>query len=297
VRADIKEFHMTVKVLADGLHFAEGPRWHQGKLWFSDFYDHAVKTVDLEGRVETKVVIDDQPSGLGWMPDGRMLIVAMQQRRVLRMEYDALVVHADLSDIATFHCNDMTVDAIGRAYVGNFGFDLDAAISSGDFRGALQRYEGAALARVDPRGAVHSVATGLMFPNGMVLSPDGGTLVVAESLGRRLTAFDVGIDGSLTNQRAWATLDATPDGICLDAEGAIWVADAAASRAIRVAEGGAVLDEVVTSRTCYAVMLGGPEGRTLFMATANTSHAAAASVQRDGCIETTEVSVAHAGRP
>jgi sugar lactone lactonase YvrE len=288
---------MTVTVLADGLHFAEGPRWHQGKLWFSDFYDHAVKTVDLDGRVETKVVIDDQPSGLGWLPDGRMLIVAMQTRSVLRMESDALVVHADLSDIATFHCNDMTVDAIGRAYVGNFGFDLDAAITSGDFRGALERYEGASLARVDPHGAVHSVATGLRFPNGMVLTPDGGTLVVAESLGRRLTAFDVGIDGSLTNQRLWAQLDATPDGICLDAEGAIWLADASASRAIRVAEGGAVLDEAITSRPCYAVMLGGSDGRTLFMATANTSHAAAAAVNRDGCIEVTDVSVPHAGRP
>jgi sugar lactone lactonase YvrE len=288
---------MTVKVLADGLHFAEGPRWHQGKLWFSDFYDHAVKTVDLDGRVETKVVIDDQPSGLGWLPDGRMLIVAMQSRSVLRMEYEALVVHADLSDIATFHCNDMTVDAIGRAYVGNFGFDLDAAVTSGDFRSALEHYEGAALARVDPHGAVHTVATGLRFPNGMVLSPDGGTLVVAESLGRRLTAFDVGIDGSLTNHRVWAELDATPDGICLDAEGAIWLADAAASRAIRVAEGGAVLDEVVTSRSCYAVMLGGPDGRTLFMATANTSLSAVASTQREGCIEVTVVTVPHAGRP
>lgn len=288
---------MTVKVLADGLHFAEGPRWHQGKLWFSDFHDHAVKTVDIDGRVETKVVLEDQPSGLGWLPDGRMLIVSMHQRAVLRMEYDALVVHADLSQIATFHCNDMVVDRIGRAYVGNFGFDLDAAITGGDFRGALGRYEGAALARVDPHGDVHAVASGLKFPNGMVLSPDGGTLVVAESLGRRLTAFDVGIDGSLTNQRVWAELDATPDGICLDAEGAIWLADASGPRAIRVAEGGAVLDEVVTSRPCYAVMLGGLDGRTLFLATATTSLSSLAAANRDGCIEVTEVSVPHAGLP
>ncbi|MEN9644330.1 MAG: hypothetical protein RL238_999, partial [Actinomycetota bacterium] len=173
---------MAARVLADGLTFAEGPRWHQGKLWFSDFYDHAVKTVDLDGNVETMVVLDDRPSGLGWLPDGRLLIVAMQQRAVLRMEYDALVVHADLSHIATFHCNDMLVDTIGRAYVGNFGFDLDAAETSGDFAGALKAYEGAALARVDPHGQTHTVATGLMFPNGMVLTPDGGTLVVAESM-------------------------------------------------------------------------------------------------------------------
>ncbi len=288
---------MTVKVLADGLHFAEGPRWHQGKLWFSDFHDHAVKTVDLDGHIETKVVLEDQPSGLGWLPDGRMLIVSMHQRAVLRMEYDALVVHADLSHIATFHCNDMVVDRIGRAYVGNFGFDLDAALTGGDFRGALGRYEGAALARVDPHGAVHSVASGLKFPNGMVLSPDGGTLIVAESLGRRLTAFDVGIDGSLTNQRLWADVDATPDGICLDADGAVWLADASGPRAIRVAEGGKVLDEVTTSRPCYAVMLGGLDGRTLFLATATTSLSSLAAANRDGCIEVTEVTVPHAGLP
>jgi sugar lactone lactonase YvrE len=288
---------MAVQILADGLHFAEGPRWHQGKLWFSDFFDHAVKTVDMDGKVETKVVLDDRPSGLGWLPDGRMLIVAMQQRAVLRMEYDALVVHADLSGIATFHCNDMLVDSIGRAYVGNFGFDLDAAITGGDFAGALAAYEGAALARVDPLGAVHSVASGLRFPNGMVLTPDGGTLIVAESLGRRLTAFDVGIDGSLTNQRVWAEIDATPDGICLDELGAVWVADASAPRAVRVAEGGAILDEVVTSRNCYACMLGGPDGRTLFLATATSSLATEASAQREACIEVAQVSVPRAGLP
>ena len=213
------------------------------------------------------------------------------------MEYDALVVHAELSGVATFHCNDMLVDRIGRAYVGNFGFDLDAAITGGDFAGALAAYEGAALARVDPLGAVHTVAAGLRFPNGMVLTPDGGTLIVAVSLGRRLTAFDVGIDGSLTNQRVWAELDATPDGLCLDELGAVWVADAAAPRAVRVAEGGAVLDEVVTSRNCYACMLGGPDGRTLFLATAASSLATVAAAQREACIEVTRVAVPHAGLP
>jgi sugar lactone lactonase YvrE len=288
---------MAARVLADGLTFAEGPRWHQGKLWFSDFYDHAVKTVDLDGNVETMVVLDDRPSGLGWLPDGRLLIVAMQQRAVLRMEYDALVVHADLSHIATFHCNDMLVDTIGRAYVGNFGFDLDAAETSGDFAGALKAYEGAALARVDPHGQTHTVATGLMFPNGMVLTPDGGTLVVAESMARRLTAFDVGIDGSLTNQRVWAELDAVPDGICLDAEGAIWLADAAAPRCVRVREGGEVLDTMAVSRRAFACMLGGASGRTLFVATASASLADVASKQREACIEVAEVAVPHAGLP
>lgn len=288
---------MSAEVLADGLTFAEGPRWHQGKLWFSDFFDHAVKTVDLDGTVETMVVLDDQPSGLGWLPDGRMLIVSMHQRAVLRMEYDALVVHADLSHIATFHCNDMLVDSIGRAYVGNFGFDLDAAITGGDFAGALATYDGAALALVDTNCHTHTVATGLKFPNGMALTPDGGTLIVAESLGRRLTAFDVGIDGTLTNQRVWAELDATPDGICLDADGAVWVADAGAPQCVRVAEGGAVLDTVTTSRKAYACMLGGADGRTLFIATATESLAAIASRHRDACIEVANVGVPRAGWP
>jgi sugar lactone lactonase YvrE len=289
---------MGVEILADGLHFGEGPRWHQGKLWFSDFYDHAVKTVDMVGTVETKVVIDDQPSGLGWLPDGRLLLVAMHQRAVLRMEYDALVVHADLSHVATFHCNDMTVDGTGRAYVGNFGFDLDAAITGGDFAGALAAYEGAAIAMVEPHGHVRVVATGMKFPNGMVLTPDGGTLVVAESLGRRLSAFDVGIDGTFTNQRVWAELGAVvPDGICLDAEGAVWVADAAASRCVRVAEGGEVLQEVATTRPCYACMLGGPDGRTLFMLTAESSLPQIASASRTGRVEVMDVTVVHAGRP
>lgn len=290
---------MGVEILADGLYFGEGPRWHQGKLWFSDFYDHAVKTVDMAGTVETKVVLDgDQPSGLGWLPDGRLLVVAMHQRAVLRLESDALVVHADLSDVATFHCNDMVVDHLGRAYVGNFGFDLDAAITGGDFAGALARYEGAAVAMVEPHGHVHTVATGLRFPNGMVITPDGGTLVVAESLGRRLSAFDIGIDGTLTNQRVWAELGTVvPDGIALDADGAVWVADAGGSRCVRVAVGGEVLQEVTTSRSCYACMLGGPDGRTLFMLTAAGSLPSVAGAERTGRIETVEVAVARAGRP
>ncbi|MFM2077241.1 MAG: hypothetical protein RJA49_1131 [Actinomycetota bacterium] len=288
---------MAAHVLADGLYFAEAPRWHQGKLWFSDFYDHAVKTVDVDGNVETKVVLDDQPSGLGWLPDGRLLIVAMHQRAVLRMEYDALVVHADLSHIATFHCNDMLVDTIGRAYVGNFGFDLDAAEISGTLPEVLANHEGASLARVDHHGLAHTVATGLMFPNGMALTADGGTLIVAETMARRLTAFDVGIDGSLTNQRVWAEVDGFPDGICMDADGAVWLADANGPRCIRVAEGGAVLDEVVTSRRAFACMLGGPDGRTLFMATSQESLAERASLARTACIEVATVGVPHAGLP
>ncbi len=289
---------MSLDILASGLHFGEGPRWHLGKLWFSDFYDHAVKTVDLAGRVETKLAVEGQPSGLGWLPDGRMLIVSMLDRRVLRMEDDVLVVHADLSGLATFHCNDMVVDTAGRAYVGNFGFDLDAAVTSGDFAGALAAYEGATVARVDPDGSVHTAATALRFPNGTVLTPDGTTMIIAETLGRRLTAFDVGADGGLSNQRVWAELGtAAPDGIALDADGAVWVADASGPRCIRVREGGEVLETIDTAQPCYACALGGPDGRTLFMLTAATSHPETASAQRTGCILTTQVGAGHAGRP
>ncbi len=289
---------MSVELLADGLHFGEGPRWHQGKLWFSDFFEHAVKTVDVAGTVETKLPVAGRPSGLGWLPDGRMLIVSMTDRLLLRLEADALVVHADLSAIATFHCNDMVVDQVGRAYVGNFGFDLDAAETSGNFAGALAAYEGAAIARVDPDCSVHTAATGLRFPNGSVITPDGRTMIVAESMARRLSAFDVATDGTLTNQRIWAdTGSYIPDGICLDADGAVWVADAGGPHCVRVREGGEVLEVVDTEQRCFACMLGGDDGRTLFMITSAYSLAAEASVHRSGKILTTQVTVGHAGRP
>ena len=289
---------MTVDVLAEGLHFGEGPRWHQGKLWFSDFYDHAVKTVDLDGTVQTKLTVAGQPSGLGWMPDGRMLVVSMMDRLLLRLEHDALVVHADLSDIATFHCNDMVVDAHGRAYVGNFGFDLDLAVKSGDFAGALADYTGATLARVDPDGSVHTAATGLRFPNGTVITSDGAIMIIAESLGRRLAAFDIADDGGLSNPRLWADMGrCTPDGICLDDEGAVWVADASSARCLRVREGGEVVQEVDTVQPCFACMLGGDDGRTLFMLTAETSQPARAGAARTGKVLTTRVSAGHAGWP
>ncbi len=289
---------MNVEQLCDGLHFAEGPRWHGGKLWFSDFYDHAVKTVDADGNVATMLEIDGQPSGLGWLPDGNLLLVSMLDRQVLRLDDGELVIHADLSAVAEFHCNDMVVDAVGRAYVGNFGFDLHAASQSGDFGGALKAYTGATLARVDIDGSVHVAATALRFPNGTVITPDGSTLIIGETLGARLTAFDVKADGSLHNQREWASLPGiSPDGICLDAEGAVWVADARSPRCIRVAEGGEILAEIATQQHSYACMLGGDDGRTLFMLVADDSNPSVASASRTGKILTTRVSVGHAGLP
>lgn len=288
---------MSVRVLAEGLHFAEGPRWHQGSLWFSDFYDHAVKTVDLDGVVATKVEVPGQPSGLGWLPDGRMLVVSMTDRQVARWEYDHLVVHADLSGIATFHCNDMVVDTAGRAYIGNFGFDLFAAMTSGEPK-PFDQYPKATMAIVLPDGRAVAGPDGLMFPNGTVITPDGGTLIVAETLGARLTAFDVAADGSLSNRRVWADVPGrAPDGICLDAEGAVWFADALSTECIRVAEGGRVLDTVTPSQTPFACMLGGDDGHTLFMCTAASSAPTIAAVDRTGLIEITQVAVPHAGCP
>jgi sugar lactone lactonase YvrE len=281
-----------IEVLAADLCFGEGPRWHNGKLWFSDMHDRAVKTVDLDGRVETKVEVPGQPSGLGWLPDGSLLVVSMTDRRVLRLEMDRLVVHAELGDIAAWHCNDMVVDDQGRAYVGNFGFDLHGADAE------LSTAAPAAMALVAPDGTVSVAADELQFPNGTVITPDGATLIVAESLGRRLTAFDRAADGSLSNRRVWADLGhRVPDGICLDADGCIWVANAFAPECLRVAPGGAVLEVIDTGDNCYACMLGGPNGTTLFMLTAGSSHPAECAARRDAKIVITRVASPHAGRP
>jgi sugar lactone lactonase YvrE len=286
------------RLLASGLYFGEAPRWHDDVLWFSDFFAYAVKTVDLDGRLEVKVNMSDRPSGLGWLLDGRLLIVSMTARSLLRLEGEELVVHADLSDIATFHCNDMVVDAVGRAYVGNFGFDLDTNEINGTLDQVLATHEGATLARVDPDGSIHAAADGLMFPNGTVITPDGRTMIIAESFGRRLTAFDIAADGSLSNRRVWADLGKrVPDGICLDAEGAIWVANPIINECFRVAEGGEILDIIETDNRCFACMLGGPDRRTLFMLTSQHSLAVEASERRTGNILIADVESPGAGLP
>lgn len=286
------------RILASGLYFGEGPRWHAGRLWFSDFYDHAVKSVDVSGGLRTELEIDDQPSGLGWLPDGRLLVVAMHRRQVLRVDPDGVSVHADLSAIATFHANDMVVDRQGRAYVGNFGFELDQALKTRGVESVIADHPSARLARVDPDGRVHVAAEDLHFPNGCVITPDGGTLIVAETLAMRLTAFDIGPDGSLSNRRVWATLGMrAPDGICLDADGHAWVANAIAPECVLVAPGGEVITTVETAQPCFACMLGGPQRRTLFMMTAPSSMAEIVSASRQGQIEYLDVAVAGAGWP
>ena len=288
----------TARVLAGGLHFGEAPRWHDGVLWFSDFFDYAVKTVDLDGHIAVKLSMADRPSGLGWMPDGSMLIVSMTARALLRLDQGRLALHADLSEIATFHCNDMVVDAEGRAYVGNFGFDLDANEINGTLGEVLATHGGATMARVDPDGSVHAAADGLMFPNGTVITPDGRTMIVAESFADRLTAYDIGDDGSLSNRRLWADLGGRkPDGICLDADGAIWVANPVVNECFRVAEGGDILDVIETDNRCFACMLGGPDRRTLFMLTSRYSLAVEAAVHRSGNVLIADVDVPGVGLP
>lgn len=286
------------QVLSEGLYFGEGPRWHDGRLWFSDFYDHAVKSVDSSGKVRIEHRLDDQPSGLGWLPDGRLLVVSMQNLQLLRHEGDAFVVHADLSHLARHMCNDMVVDGTGRAWVGNFGFDLDREVDRRGVDSVLADHPATNLVRVDPDGSVHLASPDMHFPNGSVVTADGKTLIVAETLSLCLTAFDITADGSLVNRRVWADVGLrAPDGICLDENGNVWVANALAPECVLVAPGGEILAAVETSQNCYACMLGGDDGRDLYLVTACDSDHATASAQRSGKIEKTRVDTAAAGWP
>jgi sugar lactone lactonase YvrE len=279
---------MKTKTLLQGLVFGEGPRWHDGKLWFSDMHARWVMTVDPSGRTEKIVEVPNLPSGLGWLPDGRLILVSMRDRQLLRLEGEKLVTHADLSKLASFDCNDMVVDRLGRAYVGNFGYDLHANAPR----------KPAELVLATPDGKARVVARDLEFPNGTVITPDGKTLVVGESFGAKLTAFDVESDGSLTRRRVWAAVEnMVPDGICLDAEGAIWVASPLSEEVLRVCEGGAVTHRFKPSLRPYACMLGGADRRTLFLVTSETHDPTEALAKRSGRIETVEVEVPGAGLP
>jgi sugar lactone lactonase YvrE len=287
------------RTLTGGLYFGEGPRWHDGRLWLSDFYAHAVKSVSLAGDLRTEFEIDDQPSGLGWTPKGDMLIVSMTRRQVLRRTLGGQIsVHADLGHIATYHCNDMVVDAAGGAYVGNFGFNLDEAIAERGVPDVLANHPTAKLAYVAPDGTTRIAAEDMHFPNGPVITPDGKTLILGETLAACLTAFDIGPNGDLSNRRVWAPLSpAVPDGICLDAEGAIWVANPIAPECRRIAQGGEVLEVIDTGQACFACMLGGDDGRTLFMLTADSSDHEAAAKTQTGRILIASVDSPRAGRP
>ena len=282
-------------IAASGIYFGEGPRWHDGRLWFSDFYGHCVHALAPDGTDEVMLRLDGQPSGLGWLPDGQLLVVSMLDHRILRQAPDGSVtVHADVSAFARYRSNDMLVDAAGRAYVGNFGFDNEAP--DPDARQPVA----ASLTCVSPDGEVTEAAAGLMFPNGMVLTPDGATLIVAETYAARLTAFDVSPGGVLSGRRVWADLSAAgiyPDGICLDAEGAVWVANARQPSCLRVQAGGEILQEERFSQRCYACALGGTDRQTLYAMTAPSSAAARAAAAPLALVEQARVPVPGAGLP
>ena len=283
--------------LMDGLTFGEGPRWYRDKFYFSDFYSHKVYALDLEGNYEVIVEVPNQPSGLGWMPDGTMLIVSMKDRKLLSFKENLLEERADLSQLAGFHCNDMVVDKTGNAYIGNFGFNT--------YKG--EEIKSTNLILVKPNEEPAIAADNLLFPNGTVITPDNKTLIVGETYAARLTAFDKVEDGSLTNRRVWADLKENaeegpvplPDGICLDEEGAIWVASPSTSEVIRVHEGGMISERIPVETNAFACMLGGEDRRTLFICTSNGSGVDpdAALREKSGKIEIIEVEVPGVGRP
>lgn len=282
----------TAQVIHDGFDFGEGPRWHDGRLWFSDFYRHAVYTLDPESGEETKVVdVPGQPSGLGWLPDGRLLVVSMTDQKVMRLEEDgSLVEHADISAHCGYHANDMLVDDQGRAYVGNFGYDLHTDMAQRSVEEILGDESAGRtdLVRVDPDGTVTVVAEGVRFPNGMVFVDGGRTLVLAETLRLQLTAFTVQDDGSLTDRRVWASTAeqmVAPDGIAADPQGGVWVSAALGPAVVRYAEGGEVTGQVETTQNAFACAVGGADGRTLYAMTAPSSEPKDVDGQSAGAIE------------
>ncbi len=280
---------LRLEPFLQGLAFPESPRWHAGALWFSDFYTHRISRATLDGRLETVAELPGQPSGLGWLPDGRLLAVSMKERQLLRRDA-AWTPVADLAAWSAGPCNDMLVDAQGRAYVGNFGFDLHQRAP----------FSPTVMLMVTPAGQVRVVAEDMHFPNGMVLAPDGRTLIVAESYGQRLTAFDVDDDGLLARRRVWAQFEGRvgPDGICLDGEGAVWLASPVSREVLRVREGGQVTHRLPTSDQALACMLGGDDRRTLFVCTGRVMVTPEQSRQAlSGRIYAARVEVPGAGRP
>jgi sugar lactone lactonase YvrE len=295
--------HKT-EILTDNWSFLEGPRWHDGRFWVSDFYTHKVIAVTMDGKVEEIVDVAGQPSGLGWLPDGDLLVVSMKDHRVLRLHDGTLIQHADLTGVLPGHLNDMVVDSKGRAYIGSFGFDL--------MGGAPVRPS--AVARVDVDGSVSVAAEDMLFPNGSVITPDGETLVVAESFGNRLSAFTIQADGSLTDRLDWArfgdppstddvgaglaSVAVAPDGMTLDADGCVWVADAVGSRAVRVRQGGEIVDQVsADGYGVFACALGGDDGRTLVLCAAPSFAEHEAAANHRARLLTCTVDVPHAGLP
>lgn len=280
------------RTVLTGLAIGESPRWHDGRLWFSNWVAQEVIAVDLDGNSEIilRVPFSTFPFSIDWLPDGRRLMCSGSDRALLRTEPDgSLVTHADTRRLSKTGWNEIVVDARGNAYVNGGGFDMMAG----------EPFKPGIVALVTPNGAARQVADDIHFPNGMAITPDGSTLVVAESYGRRLSAFEIAGDGSLTKRRVWANLgDGVPDGICFDVENALWYADVPNKRCVRIREGGEVLQTVNADRGCFACMLGGSERTTLFVLAAEwRGPQAMTDGSRTGKLLAVDVSVPGAGRP
>lgn len=289
------------EVAASGFKFLECPRWHDGRLYVSDFFDRVVRSFRPDGAFEVVCRVDAQPAGLGFLPGGEMVVVSMADQRILRLGQHGLETHADLSSQCTFLLNDMLADETGRLYVGNFGY----------WPGA-EPIKATSLFLVSETGQVSVAATDVMFPNGMARTSDGRTLLVAETYAFRISAFDIGDDGTLSGRREWARFPhqpaasaeeavaagaVLPDGICIDAQGAIWVANANGPGVLRIAEGGEILETVDTgSLAGYAVALGGDDGATLFICAAPPLGSYDAREHRRSSLLTVRVNVPSAAR-
>ena len=283
------------KTLVDstqGLKFTESPRWHDGKLWLLDIHDKRIKTVDLVGHVATVLDLPFLPNGFGLTPEGGVVVGDAFQRRIHRWAGMALQQVADISGLTKFCLSDGIVDAKGRLYVGDIGYNfLDPA---------AKPVETCVIVLVGPDGRASVVADKLFFPNGMVITPDGQTLIVAETIGHRLTAFDIQDDGSLSNRRVWAQLrdDVTPDGICLDAQGAVWAANPEGKdKVVRIRAGGQITHRIDVATKAYAVMQGGPQRKHLFICTSGSHDPAKIHKSPSASIEVVETDVPGAGIP
>lgn len=272
---------MIPEPLANGFCFGEGPRWFEGLLWFSDMLGEAVHTSTLSGSLTTLPLPGRSPSGLGFRPDGSLLIASSEDRQVLRYDGETVVPIADLSGLAPTNLGDMVVDDRGRAYIGS------------------QARSGGVIIRLDPDDTAHIVASDLDFPNGMVITDDRTTLIVAESVGRRLTAFTIDNDSALRDRRVFADdLDGPPDGIALDADGAVWTSMTLAHQFERIVEGGTVTDRIdMGERVAIACALGGPERRILFLLSSTDAYPQRLVGTRGSRLDAVQVAMPGAGLP
>ena len=262
--------------LADGLMFPEAPRWHDGELWFTDQHARQIVRLRTDGTLNKVIDTPDLPGGLGWLADGTALVVMMTERRVCRLREGQLEDYADLSGLASFHCNDMLVDHQGRAWVGNFGYDLHGG----------EAVKPAEIILIPPGGAPRVVARDVIFPNGMAITADGHTLIVAETFAARITAFDISADDQLVHRRVWADLKgAYPDGLSLATDQTLWVATPNINQVLHLREGGEILGRIFTRGTPYACMPGGNNVTQLYITSSETDDPANARSRCSGCIE------------